>query len=804
MNSHRCTLIIAIGMLVGLPGHAPAGDPAHPSIDLYVSVLGTKNDPCSPQRPCSLQGAQTRVRSVKSQGSSSIVVHIAAGTYPLHQPLIFTSLDSGVEGHSITWKANSQVRPVLSGAMLVSGWQQVPGKPWLWRATVPPGHDRIHNLWFRGFRAVPVRAPGCDEHGCKYVPAGVTNPNPAMAQWEYPQDIMAVGFDDWRDYHCGVERIDAKEITLDQGCWANANAVSDRNDYLGWHVTTPKDGRYWRGFNWFENVYDALSPKTVGQFFHDPISGTVYYVPRPREHPLVAMAATNDALLIVSGAKNLRFEGLEFSYAGWQKVEAENGYIGTQAGFSNDHSRTEYIGTYAGFSNDNGHAGAPFRSDGSDWTKMAAAVQVRHAENIAFDNDVFTHLGAAGLTLADSSSNNVVDGCSFNDISGNGMQIGDVDQATITHHRPLENGDRITNNVIDHIAQEFRDSVGIWAGYVSAVVIDHNTLRDLPYSGISIGWGWGLDLENGPTGAGENRITNNRILHTMVVLKDGGAIYTQGSQPHSVITGNYVDDINGYGKGIYLDEESMHFDVYSNVITNATGFWLSMWSHRNGDLKVHDNYTDSTRLSNGNPKNIVVSNHTGLRHLPEAAIEMAAQAGAPGTRGAPPPFPVDCALMKPSTQSTTLEPSSLYGAFRGNDGDDDGHETLSHPAETTGAGSDPNPWWEVDLGHQTYISTVQVFNREVYESALSDFTLYVSDKPIPTGTPKGNLNLSHADVYHGVPNVRTDVSIDRPGRYIRLQLRGVRKLVLVELKAFPKVGQHSVNFCNSVPKEPQR
>ena len=769
MNINFAALVVTIGMFAGGPVQTQGSPPNHQLSDVYVSVRGTNNNQCTLQRPCSLQGAQTFVRTVKLHVDSDITVHIAPGTYQLDAPLQFTSEDSGVQGHTIIWKRGSEMRPILSGGVRVSGWQQVPGKPWLWRTNVPAGRDRIRNLWFNGKRAVPVRAPGCDEQGCKYLPVGVTTPNTAMAAWKYQQDIMAVGFDDWRDYHCGIRSIDSKSVVLSEACWKNVNAVSDQNDFLGWHVTTPKDGKYWRGFNWFENVYDALSPSSAGQFFHDPSSGALYYVPRAGEHPGDAIAPASDALIVINGAKNLRFEGLQFSYTDWRKVDSQSGYAGTQAGFSNDDD----------------HDGAAFPSDGSTWTKMAAAVQVEDSRNIDFIHDDFDHLGAAGLTLGGSSSHNIVDGCHFTDISGNGLQIGDVDQDTINHRHPLESEDRITNNVIDNIGQEFRDSIGIWTGYVYKVLIDHNTLHDLPYTGISVGWGWGLDFVHGPTGAGENQITNNRIVHTMMTLKDGGAIYTQGSQPNSVVAGNYVDDVNGYGKGIYLDEESMHIDAYGNVITNATGFWLSMWSHHNDDLNVHDNYTDSTRLSNGNPHNTIANNHTGLKALPEAAIMIAEQAGAPLTKAAPRPFPIDCALMKPAMQSSTREPVATYGAFRGNDGDDDGHETLSHPAETTGSPSDPNPWWEVDLGRQTDIDTIQIFNQEVYESVLRNFTLYVSENPF-TDNDVQHIRAQSVFVYHydGVPNVRTDIPVNHAGRYIRLRVSGARKLILVELKVF--------------------
>jgi len=40
--------------------------------------------------------------------------------------------------------------------------------------------------------------------------------------------------------------------------------------------------------------------------------------------------------VVVNGAKNLRFERLQFSYTDWHKVDSLKGYAGTQAGFSND------------------------------------------------------------------------------------------------------------------------------------------------------------------------------------------------------------------------------------------------------------------------------------------------------------------------------------------------------------------------------------------------------------------------------------------------------------------------------------
>ena len=40
---------------------------------------------------------------------------------------------------------------------------------------------------------------------------------------------------------------------------------------------------------------------------------------------------------------------------------------------------------------------------------------------------------------------------------------------------------------------------GILAGYTDHTTIEHNKVYDLPYSGISVGWGWGLTDQGGDT-----------------------------------------------------------------------------------------------------------------------------------------------------------------------------------------------------------------------------------------------------------------------------------------------------------------
>jgi hypothetical protein len=116
---------------------------------------------------------------------------------------------------------------------------------------------------------------------------------------------------------------------------------------------------------------------------------------------------------------------------------------------------------------------------------------------------------------------------------------------------------------------EYHGGVGIWTGYVANTLIAHNELENLPYSGISNGWGWGSQSY-----AGQNRITSNLIHDHMRLLHDGGGIYSNGAQGTSLATGELIDSNVVYNQAhpygaIYLDDGSQYVTVTNNLIYNA-------------------------------------------------------------------------------------------------------------------------------------------------------------------------------------------------------------------------------------------
>ena len=140
-----------------------------------------------------------------------------------------------------------------------------------------------------------------------------------------------------------------------------------------------------------------------------------------------------------------------------------------------------------------------------------------------------------------------------------------------------------------HVAREYRDAAGIYVGFTTRTRVEHNDICDVPWSGIAIGWGWGLldpggflGLPNAvpgewgtydtPTTSRGNRIVDNRIRGFLQVLWDGGAIYSLGQQGRSsddgeLIAGNVATGKRRLAGGnvFYTDGGSRYVTLEHNV-----------------------------------------------------------------------------------------------------------------------------------------------------------------------------------------------------------------------------------------------
>jgi hypothetical protein len=292
--------------------------------------------------------------------------------------------------------------------------------------------------------------------------------------------------------------------------------------------------------------------------------------------------------------------------------------------------------------------------------------------------------------LGDGAVSNAVEGCAFSDISGNGVELGAVDKPLATGAE-ITRDNRIRNNHIWNIGAEYRGGIGIVVGYAQRTAVEHNQIDHTPYAAISMGWGGWPDKirQAGQANYSQNNVVaGNRIFDFMLVLADGGGIYTQGLTGPNLAAGekvaaNVVTDQYGSGHGIYTDNGSCNITVSGNVMFRLN---FDNWGSRHANyydgadgklrdpLAILDNYwqqgdADSSKDNVTEKGNRLIA---ALSQVPQTILDSA------GVEAAFKPL-----LMRQFGRATAPEPPSRVAAFGG-----DGYAlvTWSPPVYDGGAG----------------------------------------------------------------------------------------------------------------------
>ena len=148
---------------------------------------------------------------------------------------------------------------------------------------------------------------------------------------------------------------------------------------------------------------------------------------------------------------------------------------------------------------------------------------------------------------------------------------------------------QISNCYFTEVGNEDWGCLAITAGYVKDINIEHNEICEVPYSGISLGWGWTQTVNC----MRNNRVHANLIHHYAKHMYDVAGIYTLGSQPKSYVTENCVHSI--YKPG-YVHDPNHWFYLYTD---EGSSF-----------ITVRDNWTEGEKyLQNANgPGNVWENN----------------------------------------------------------------------------------------------------------------------------------------------------------------------------------------------------
>lgn len=530
---------------------------------------------------------------------------LANGTYRLTTPLILSQEDSGLHV-----AADTTAHPIISGGVRITGWMLIDGKRNLWKAHTPAALGNSRQLYVDGVRAQRARGPV--PASLQMTSTGYIGSNETMSHWKNISDMEFVytggnaiwntpseGLGSWTEPRCPIASIQKNIITMAQPCWDNSTKrvmlpSGERTANLVGPMSVGKQPVY------VENAYELLG--TPGQWYFDRGASTIYYVPRAGEDLAKADVEVPvlESLVEIKGTAShpihdVTFSGIQFSYATWLGPSTDTGFSEIQANYQvtgkDGYAKQGLCKLVPG-------GECPY----ANWTKTPGNISVAFDRHIQFLNDVFTHLGAAGLDFASGSQQNVIEGSIFTDISGNGLQLGGV-EAPLAPITDFTSDNRIANNLFRNIGAEYRGGIGIVVGYARNTIITHNEFDHLPYAAISIGWGGWPDkikLPGQANNSANNVISDNSIHDFMLVLSDGGGIYTQGRTGKGLsegekITGNVIRDQYSSGHGIYTDNGSAMITICHNVVFHT--------EHDNINSR-HRDYYDEQHGENFDPLDI--------------------------------------------------------------------------------------------------------------------------------------------------------------------------------------------------------
>ena len=574
--------------------------------EIWISPKGSDFNDGTRQSPkatltSALRQAREWHRTEDNRIQGGITIYMEGGTYAFHEPVFIRPEDSGTKESPTIIRSVGDEKVVLSGGICINGWKKQ-GKVWV--ADVPVFNGRpldFRQLWVNGKKA--VRARDVEDFEKMNRICSVDEKNEILY-------VPAVSICRLIDNKGNLKAKYAEMVLHQMWCVANLRirSVEVQGDSAAIRFHQPESRIQFEhpwprpmvttnGHNSAFYLTNARELQDVpGEWYHDIDARKVYYYPREGEKMQEAevIVPAVETLVRVEGTLDrpvchIRFEKITFSYTTWMRP-SEKGHVPLQAGmYLTDGYRIDpkMQRNYLNHPLDNqGWLGRP-----------AAAVRVVAAKQIDFERCRFEHLGSTGLDYEEAVQGGVVRGCLFRDIAGNGLLVGSFSPAAHETHLPYDPADRrevctqqhINNCYFTEIGNEDWGCLAIAAGYVGDVNIEHNEISEVPYSGISLGWGWTQTVNC----MRNNRVHANLIHHYAKHMYDVAGVYTLGSQPKSYVTENCVHSI--YKPG-YVHDPNHWFYLYTD---EGSSF-----------ITVRDNWTEGEKyLQNANgPGNVWENN----------------------------------------------------------------------------------------------------------------------------------------------------------------------------------------------------
>ncbi len=520
----------------------------------FVSPKGNDNNLGTKAMPfTSINRAVAEAR--KTPGP--VKLFLMGGTYYLSQPIVFTSVDSGIgyEKLIITNFENQKVT-VSGGKLLNLTWKEY--KNGIWQARVE--QDLIFDeLFVNGQLQRMARYPNYDStaHFFGGTAADAISKE-RVARWKSPEGgyVHALHPCEWGDIHYIIKgKNDKGELDLEGG-WQN-------NRPMGMH----------KEFRFVENILEELD--TVNEWFYDKKSQTLYYYPPKGMDIKTAKVETPQIAHLfefkgseTNPVKNISIEGLML---------------------------TETLRTFM-------QNKEPLLR--SDWTiYRGGSVFFDGAVNCCLKNCTLNKLGGNAVFFNNFNRNCEVSGCLISEIGASAICfVGDpnaVRSPSFNYYQsvPIDKIDRtpgpksnnypadckVFDNLIFNSGLVEKQSAGVELSMCQNIMVSHNTIYDVPRAGINVCDGtWGGHI-----------IEYNDVFNTVKESGDHGSFNSWGRDRYwhpdkkvldSIVKTNFslamLDVVKpiiirynrmrcDHGWDIDLDDGSSNYQIYNNLCLNG-------------------------------------------------------------------------------------------------------------------------------------------------------------------------------------------------------------------------------------------
>ncbi|MCK5802161.1 MAG: right-handed parallel beta-helix repeat-containing protein [Lentisphaeria bacterium] len=568
----------ALGTIVFACGIVTAG-----AAEFHVAPDGSDDAPGTKNKPfATLTRARDAARKLHGPNGlqEPVTIRLRGGDYFLERPLRLTPEDSGTALHPVRYEAEAGETPILSGGIPITGWRRTNDGRWTVALDdVKTGTLYFHQLfsrrrgqsWFerryrpsRGLRIIA----GLTDAPHKNPTGRVNHRNPQkevlfrpgdIERWQNLPDVELLFTHDWSSGRMHIDGVDFdQEIVRFRefphyriGHWYPGG----RNPYL------------------VENVKEWIGEP--GEWYLDRSAGTLTYTPLADEDIRTTefVAPRLERLVLIEGdysvgdyVEHIQFHGITFAHSAWHlppHLYAEKYKRGCRQGF----------------------------------VDMPSAVEFKSARHCRVERCTFANLGSYGVDLADGCHENEIVGNLMYDLGTGGVKVGTVDRSATEPRLPTDN--RICNNVVSSSGVAHYSGHGIWGGMCARTIISNNVVTRTLYSAIAVGWSHSKTA----SACRENVMERNHVYDVMLLLDHGGALYTLGNQPGTIIRGNLIHDtyrtkLHGEVKrpvwvsgALAFDDGSSDFTVEDNILYNTPNDpALALTSKRAKDMNIGKNY----------------------------------------------------------------------------------------------------------------------------------------------------------------------------------------------------------------------